>query len=76
MPEPIAPSPMDKPAPRIPQTVVKEPVPKSVNSKMMAITRAKIEEDSAIAWPTSMVFMMSPEIFTFRDMAELAIAAV
>ena len=47
-----------------------------MNSSIMAMTKAKIEEDSAMACPTSMALKISPDNFVLRDMASLAQAAV
>ena len=74
-PAPMAPSPIDNPAPNKTGTV-KTCAGNFVNSSIMAMTNAKMEEDSAMACPTSMALKISPENFGLRDMASLAHAAV
>jgi len=60
IPDPMAPNPMDNPAPMIADAVTRDVELKLENSRIIAMTRAKIEADSAIACPTSMVLNKSP----------------
>ena len=66
----------DNPAPMSADAVTRDVELKLENSRIIAITRAKIEADSAIACPTSMVLNKSPAPWGLRDSASLAWAAV
>ena len=76
IPDPIAPNPMLTPAPRRAAADKSVGFGTSRKSKRIAITRAKMEADSATAWPTSMFLKISPDILGLRATAMLAMAAV
>jgi hypothetical protein len=67
---------MASPAENTADTVTHDTAENFVNSNIIAITRAKIDADSAMACPISMDLKISPAIFLFLDMAKLASAAV
>jgi hypothetical protein len=75
-PEPIAPNPMLRPAPKRAAALSSVGFPLSRNRSRIATTSEKMEADSATACPTSMFLKISPEIFGFLETARLAWAAV
>ena len=54
------------------ETVMYDSLGKFENNRIMAITSAKIEADSAIACPTSIDLKISPVALGLREMAKLA----
>ena len=66
---------MHRPAPNKAATVTKDWALWCVNSSTSDTTSVKIEEDSEMAWPTSMVLKMSLDIAGFRDIPAVAWAA-
>ena len=76
IPDPMAPNPMARPAENTAHTETKLVDEKLEKSRIMAITKAKMEADSAMACPTSMDLNISPVLAGLREMARLASAAV
>jgi hypothetical protein len=71
-PDPIAPKPIQIPAEKSAKPVMIDGLDIDINRMRTAITRAKIDEDSAIACPISIDFNTSPDIFGDRDIAAFA----
>ncbi len=63
-------------APSIMQIETTETALTGANSRISATTSVKIEEDSEMAWPTSMVLKISPEALGCRAMAAVASEAM
>ena len=76
MPEPTAPRPMERPAPSRAAAFTKLVPEVSRKMRRIAMTKAKMPADSAIACPTSMFLMISPDFLGSLDMLWFARPAV